>query len=461
MRQAELIRDPQILAVLAEAQAAVNVARAVALVQTDATGCPAVFGIFRPKLLLPCGTLDRLTTAELRHVLMHELVHLRRRDVLLNWIWIVLQAWHWFNPMLGLAFRRLRAEREVICDAAVLAKLRPAERPAYGATLLHVAALMTQHPFPSAATPGLATVLDFQRDRQLNLERRIRMISNYRPATWQTTVVTGVFVAVLGGVLFTRAADKKTAPPTEPTAVQPGVPAPVSAPTPKPDPGPGTAMRARSIEGLEQEVAKLERQVREHQTRLNDWRAQLQISAEGEERAGAGAPKADLLGRLQSEHISAQAEHARMASLYRAFTNMTRADLRRALPNAFADSLLTRLFEEQALTEQKLAQLSETQGKDSPERRSLERVLETIARQIEDRLDGILRGMEVQLQSHRERTESMAKAVEDARSREIKTAIERTPYYDAKRELENLYFLLERLRARLLQEKLDARLLDH
>src|SRR6185503_11928577 len=99
---------------------------------------------------------------------------------------------------------------------------------------------------------------------------------------------------------------------------------------------------------------------------------------------------------------------------------MTRADLRRALPNAFADSLLTRLFEEQALTEQKLAQLSETQGKDSPERRSLERVLETIARQIEDRLDGILRGMEVQLQSHRERTESMAKAV-DARSREIKT----------------------------------------
>ena len=53
MRKAELITDPSILAALAKAQSTLGVAGSVRLMRTNQTVCPAVFGIFRPRLLLP------------------------------------------------------------------------------------------------------------------------------------------------------------------------------------------------------------------------------------------------------------------------------------------------------------------------------------------------------------------------------------------------------------------------
>ena len=100
MRKAELITDPAILAALAKAQSTLGVAGSVRLMRTNQTVGPAVFGIFRPRLLLPNHLSVTLSDSELQHVLLHELVHIRRRDVLLNWVWISLQAWHWFNPVL-------------------------------------------------------------------------------------------------------------------------------------------------------------------------------------------------------------------------------------------------------------------------------------------------------------------------------------------------------------------------
>ncbi|HXJ71607.1 MAG TPA: hypothetical protein VNM37_02100 [Candidatus Dormibacteraeota bacterium] len=203
-------------------------------------------------------------------------------------------------------------------------------------------------------------------------------------------------------------------------------------------------------------MAKVEAQVRSKQGLVNEWRVKLGITADGEDRSG-GAPtaKADVLQRLQAESVTARSDYARTSSLYRNLTNMNRVELRRALPNIITDPLLARLFEEQALNEQKQAG---TQTANSPELEGLRRVQATIDRQIEERMEGILRGMEVRLQSDRERMESLERAVEDTRRADIKTSIERTPYYDAKRDLETFRFLWERLQARLLQEKIDARL---
>ena len=99
---------------------------------------PAVTGLWRPVLLLPVQFDESLTAQEARLVLRHELTHLKRGDLPLNALLCLLLALHWFNPLLWLAFFKVRLDREAACDAQVLDCEPQAERVAYGHTLLKV-----------------------------------------------------------------------------------------------------------------------------------------------------------------------------------------------------------------------------------------------------------------------------------------------------------------------------------
>src|SRR4029077_14707038 len=87
-------------------------------------------------LLLPLSVLRDFDRRELRLIFLHELAHLRRNDVLTNWLVAILQIIHWFNPLLWLAFARLRADRELACDELVLSVTQQQERRVYGQTMI-------------------------------------------------------------------------------------------------------------------------------------------------------------------------------------------------------------------------------------------------------------------------------------------------------------------------------------
>lgn len=81
---------------------------------------PALVGLWRPRLALPLDFDTRFSADERRAILQHEAAHARRRDNL----WILLAhgwlALFWFHPLAWWALRRLRADQELACDAAVL-----------------------------------------------------------------------------------------------------------------------------------------------------------------------------------------------------------------------------------------------------------------------------------------------------------------------------------------------------
>ena len=112
----------------------------------EAISTPAVTGLFRPTLLLPHEGYD---LNELRYILRHELCHLKRRDMLLKLVLLVLlaaNAMHWFNPVVYLMLRQADEDIELACDSAATDGLDRAERAAYSRTLLaavqsHVRAL--------------------------------------------------------------------------------------------------------------------------------------------------------------------------------------------------------------------------------------------------------------------------------------------------------------------------------
>jgi beta-lactamase class D/beta-lactamase regulating signal transducer with metallopeptidase domain len=105
------------------------------VIEVDAPISPMLFGLFRPRLLLPLH-LRSFEATQQQMIVAHELTHLRRRD--LHWIsaGVLLQTLLWFNPFMRLLRIRLSWAQELGCDRDVLRGRPAAQRKAYAAALV-------------------------------------------------------------------------------------------------------------------------------------------------------------------------------------------------------------------------------------------------------------------------------------------------------------------------------------
>lgn len=109
--------------------------RAVVRVSSEIEA-PAVTGIVSPVAIVPTCSAS-WTDERKTSVLLHELAHVAARDLVVQVLATMVCALHWFNPLVWLAARRLRLERELAADEAVL---RSGVRPSsYAADLLAIA----------------------------------------------------------------------------------------------------------------------------------------------------------------------------------------------------------------------------------------------------------------------------------------------------------------------------------
>ena len=99
----------------------VGIRRIPRVVVADSLG-PFVQGFLRPVICLPSGTVASSSNSELEPVLLHELVHLRRKDTLLSILQVIVGCIWWFNPLMRFANRRLTRAIEFSVDQAVTTK---------------------------------------------------------------------------------------------------------------------------------------------------------------------------------------------------------------------------------------------------------------------------------------------------------------------------------------------------
>lgn len=129
--------------------------RVPAIVFSEDVVSPAVYGVFRPVLLLPAHTLDDLDREEAEHILLHELAHLKRGDLIMHAIALALQVVYWFNPFVAFAHRKIRSVREICCDLTVASHLRE-HTPTYRQTLVNTARhLLTERVEPAMGLLGV------------------------------------------------------------------------------------------------------------------------------------------------------------------------------------------------------------------------------------------------------------------------------------------------------------------
>ena len=93
-----------------------GVSETIRLVEDDSVAVPAVWGIARPTIILPRGIASTLTAEQLRWVLLHELAHVRRRDLIVLMLQRFAAILHFFNPAIWIANRIIDQLREYACD---------------------------------------------------------------------------------------------------------------------------------------------------------------------------------------------------------------------------------------------------------------------------------------------------------------------------------------------------------
>ncbi len=152
-------------ALLADSQRRFGIARPVCLLRSHENVIPMTWGVFRPRILLPLES-DTWNSEQRQMVLLHELAHIRRWDGLALWLSQVATVLHWYHPLVWLACRRQRFDREGATDEVVIEQGIAPDR--YATALLEVARVL--HPVRRTA------VLAAPMAQPSTIEKRLRMI---------------------------------------------------------------------------------------------------------------------------------------------------------------------------------------------------------------------------------------------------------------------------------------------
>ncbi|WXR60521.1 BlaR1 family beta-lactam sensor/signal transducer [Peptostreptococcaceae bacterium AGR-M142] len=113
-----------------------NIKTKINLVTNDSVRMPMIYGIFKVYLFLPKQVFNNLEDRDISNIVLHEMIHYKYKDILINNIICLLQIIHWFNPIIYIGFEMMRRDRELACDQRALSYLDESEYHEYGKTMI-------------------------------------------------------------------------------------------------------------------------------------------------------------------------------------------------------------------------------------------------------------------------------------------------------------------------------------
>jgi uncharacterized protein involved in exopolysaccharide biosynthesis len=173
---------------------------------------------------------------------------------------------------------------------------------------------------------------------------------------------------------------------------------------------------------------------------------------------------ADAERKLQALCIEAQAQLMHEEALLRGLKELPQEQLPQALPTAVSDTLLVSLLEQCVFVEQRLTTVQKEFGPEHIEVLKAVSQREDLQRKIQQRVDGIMIGLETKVKSLRQNLDNLQKEAATLRETELERVRASRPYFKAKRELEGLQRSCEAINASLaaarVQMSLPTRLVD-
>jgi len=213
LRASEPLVEPELLSAWNEATRSHPRARGIELRTCDALALPACYGFLRRAVLLPRHARQVLESACLRQVLLHELIHLERRDAWTMCVTELLCALFWFHPAAWWLRRRIDELRELSCDAEVIAR---AGRPrAYARGLVACAERIQPHGLQAALPSWSGSKSQFSRRIEMLLQKKVHTASVSRGAK----LLLGACFALCAGTQLALASVAPQEPPPRASSV--------------------------------------------------------------------------------------------------------------------------------------------------------------------------------------------------------------------------------------------------
>lgn len=208
LRKCQTVEREDLVSLLERLRASSGVACPVRLKYLDIqdSSGPAVAGVFRPMIFLPRMMADTWSLRDIKPVLLHELAHIRRFDIIANWVQVIVQAIFFFHPVVWFVNRRLRIVREEVCDDIAVGMLGSGKTH-YARSILRFLDEPHGNLSPWFAAVGLG-------EGRSRIGRRVkRIMKNTYTGAYPLNAASVVFIFIVGaaGVVLSSAQPPKAA----------------------------------------------------------------------------------------------------------------------------------------------------------------------------------------------------------------------------------------------------------
>ena len=166
------LQNEELNALYIECLNEVNSKHTIPIYSTAFLKSPVLAGFLHPRIYLPIHLISdfnagTISSTDIRYMLLHELQHYKHKDILIGYLINTVNVFYWFNPLIWYFLKRIRQERELACDSAVLQLLKETEYKSYGNTLINFAETIALSPFP--LTMGISGNIKQLKGRILNI----------------------------------------------------------------------------------------------------------------------------------------------------------------------------------------------------------------------------------------------------------------------------------------------------
>ncbi len=430
--------DPAIVRLLSEARWRMGTFWNPRTVETSSVDSPGLFGAVRPRILLPRGIAEQLSETEMRHVFLHEMAHLKRGDLWTNLLMSVVQVVHWFNPVVWFVLRRMRLERELACDALVLRTTAEAESRSYGETILKLLERIRTR-------PTLSPVVGILEEKH-SAASRLKQIAEFKSTRSGSSLLAVAIFSLLALIGLSNAQTDQRRSPAALKTVDPASETPRSAEIPA-----VPAERRSGIDLLRTEYEEQKSKVEKLEKQLDEIRSQIGLSE-----TGFYSGDSETTRTLERDYTEARSTLLRYQKMHESLKARSRKELRKVIPTVCPDAAMDRYFGDLAKAEQEYASKFSDFGPKHPEIVKIERTIRQINQQIEDRIDGVVAGVELQVQQTQALADELEKRLAESRKKPLTESKGTEIYFSVKRQLEEERRRLETIHRRLLTEEIDS-----
>ncbi|MCL1794932.1 MAG: M56 family metallopeptidase [Oscillospiraceae bacterium] len=181
------LKYSEIYGIFTQCKHELKIRRNIGLRRHGGISTPMAAGLFEPVVYLPDITLEK---DEIRLILKHELIHVKRCDLWYKFIFMAARVVHWFNPLCFLLERETGISCELSCDETLVKNMGKSGKKFYCRTILNAI---------SAAGAKLSVIHATMGNTRKQIERRFENMLNYKKGTVGTVITSIILLSAIVG----------------------------------------------------------------------------------------------------------------------------------------------------------------------------------------------------------------------------------------------------------------------